>query len=271
MLRAFVDRHPIALDHDAVEIESAASIAAALRRVRPSLVINTAAFHNVDRCEAEPDRAFAVNALAVDRLAAACAAGGIALAHISTDYVFAGTATRPYSEEDAARPLNVYGASKLAGESLIARHGGQHFIVRTSGLYGRAGSSTKGYTFIERVLGQARSGQPVRVVTDVTSSPSYTLHVAQGIRRVIERGESGLYHVTNAGACSWYEFAQEAFTLAGIAHPIEPTTQAAFTSTVKRPAYSALAHGAAERLGIAPMPDWRAGLRAYLAERAGGG
>lgn len=269
LVRTLADTKVVGLDHRAIEIESPASIVAALRLYRPSVVINTAAFHNVDQCEQRADRAFAVNALAVDSLASLCALAACALVHVSTDYVFEGNASRPYVESDSARPVNAYGASKLAGELLALRHG-PAFVVRTSGLFGRAGSSTKGYTFVDRVLTQAREGREVRVVTDVTFSPSYTLHVAGAIRRILERGTPGTFHVTNAGACTWFEFASAAFDLAGVTASIVPTTAAAFASVARRPKYSALAHATMEGLGLAAMPDWRDGLSAYLAERNAG-
>ncbi len=267
LMRAFADRAPVGLEHRFVDLEDPASLAAMLARYRPTLVVNTAAYHQVELCEVHPERAFAVNALGVDALAGACALAGAALVHVSTDYVFAGDATQPYDERDAAQPVNVYGASKLAGELLVRRHGERHFIVRTSGLYGRAGSSTKGYTFIERVLQQAERGEPVRVVDDIVFSPSYTLHVAQAIRRIVESGAFGTYHATNAGLCSWYEFAREAFALAGLEPDFEAIKYDGYNTYVKRPRFSALEHGEISRQGIAPVPDWREGLRAYLAER----
>lgn len=269
LMRAFADLQPIGVDHKLVDIEVPAAIAKMLLAYRPDLVINTAAFHNVDLCETRPDRAFAVNALAVDALAGQCAAAGVALAHISTDYVFDGRTDRPYAETDATNPLSAYGISKLAGERLVWRSGERAYVIRTGGLYGLRGSSTKGYTFVERVLSQAASDAPIRVVTDVTCTPSYTMHVARAIRAIVERGVFGTYHVTNAGACSWYEFARETLRCAGIERAIEPTTAAAFPSLARRPAYSVLAHDAMAALDLPPMPTWQAGIAAYLAEKRG--
>jgi len=130
--------------------------------------------------------------------------------HISTDYVFDGNATRPYREEYVARPLSSYGISKYAGEMMLWRSCERGSVFRTSGLYVLRGSSAKGYTFIERVLAQAEEEKPFRVVTDITFSPSYTSHVASAICRIVEQGVFGTYHVTNSGACTWYEFAAEA-------------------------------------------------------------
>ena len=267
LMKAFADTNPVGVDHALVDVEHPIAFATALRRHAPDLVINTAAFHNVELCETRPDRAFAVNALAVDACAAQCANAGISFAHVSTDYVFDGSATEPYDETAPARPINAYGISKYAGELLVARSAPRHYIFRTSGLYGIAGSSTKGYTFVERILTQAEAGKPLRVVDDVTFSPSYAPHVAATIRRVVESERFGTYHVTNAGACTWYEFATEALRCAGIAADVTAVTQATFPSIANRPPYSALANDAVAELGIEPAPPWTVGVAAYLAER----
>jgi dTDP-4-dehydrorhamnose reductase len=157
--------------------------------------------------------------------------------------------------------------SKLAGELLTKRHGPEWFIFSTSGLYGTAGSHGKGYTFVDRVLGQAERGEPVRVVDDMTFSPSYTVHVAAAMRRVIEARRFGLYHVTNTGMCTWFEFAREAFALSGIVADLQPIKTSDYKSAVKRPLFSVLAHGELVRAGLPDLPDWRAGLRDYLEAR----
>lgn len=259
---------PIAANRQAYDLGNHDAMRALVGRYRPTLVINTAAYHNVEHCEIHPDRATAINALAVDALASACALAGTAFAQVSTDYVFDGRTDRPYREDDGVNPISVYGVSKAAGEQLVRRHGERHFILRTSGLYGRAGSSTKGYTFIERVLGQAERGEPVRVVNDMTFSPSYTKDVAATIRAIIEKGTFGTYHVTNAGHCTWFEFASEAFRLAGLRpSDFAPVSYRAFDQYIARPAFSALELGALRREGIALPPHWKAGLAAYIAER----
>jgi dTDP-4-dehydrorhamnose reductase len=250
-----------------LDVENVDSVIAALRAYRPTLVVNTSAFHNTEICERMPERAFAVNALAVDRLAGICAASGAAFATFSTDYVFDGAGSRPYREDDPTGPLSAYAVSKLAGEHLTRRHGPRHFIIRTSAVYGRSGSTVKGYTFIDRVLTQAVEGRALKIVNDITFSPSYARDVAQTFRAIIEDGDFGTYHVTNAGSCTWYEFATEAFRIAGLAPEVEPVPAAAFPSLVVRPAYSVLAPAALERAGIVPAPEWRDALRRYVTER----
>ncbi len=267
LMTAFADLEPVGLDRRLLDIEAPSAVSAMLARHRPDLVINTAAFHDVEVCEARPDRAFAVNALAIDGLAAQCAVAGSALLHVSTDYVFDGTATRPYSETDAPNPISAYGISKYAGELSIRRHLAEAYVIRTSGLYGGRGSTSKGVTFIERILAQAAQGVPIRVVTDVTFSPSYTRHVAAAVRRIVDRQAYGTYHVTNGGSCTWHEFAEDILRQARIEAPVSRVTSEAFPGMARRPAFSALAHDALDRLGIPAIPGWREGIRDYLSER----
>ncbi len=232
-------------------------------------LINCAAYHNVDVCERDPAPAFATNAVAVDRLARACAARDVTFVTISTDYVFDGTAAQPYVESDAPNPRTAYGTSKLAGELLARRSGRKHLIVRTSGLFGTTGTSSKGYTLVDRVLAQAERGEPTRMVADMTFSPSYAPHVARALRALLEAGAYGTHHVTNAGTCSWYAFVQAAFAKAGLGNaPLKPITYASFGNPVQRPMYSALANTTFASLGIAALPPWEAALDDYLAARA---
>ena len=269
LMRAFEGDKPVGVDHAMVDIEAPSAIAKLLVHHKPDLVINTAAFHNVELCELRPDRAMAVNALAVDQLAAQCAAAGAVFAQISTDFVFDGTARTPYAETDPPNPLSSYGISKYAGERLVQRHSDRFFIFRTSGLYGIRGSSTKGYTFIDRILKQAAEGRPLRIVDDVTCSPSYTRDVATAIAEIVRHERYGIYHVTNSGACTWFEFAREILLQAKLTTELSRTTADAFPSLAKRPAYSVLANDAATRLGIGRTPSWQDAIGAYLAERAG--
>ena len=262
LMRVFRDSNVVGLDHAAIEIEDDASVNEAFARTRPTLVINTAAYHNVDECEKNPERAFAVNAIAVERLSSAAERVGSAFGTMSTDYVFSGNTDRPYTERDEAVPINVYGASKRAGElSVLCRE--RKFVFRTSGMYGRQSSTQKGHMFVDRILRQAQEGEIPRVVTDVIYSPSYAFDVAVAIRAVIEREAYGLYHITNAGHCSWFEYATEALRLAGMPTQIVPASYRDFASKVKRPRYSALAHDALSRMGMS-MPSWQDGLERYI-------
>jgi dTDP-4-dehydrorhamnose reductase len=269
VMRALAAYRPTGLTHADIEIEDEASVETVFAGTKPTLVVNTAAFSNVDECERRPDRAFAVNALAVDRLAAAAARHGAAFATISTDFVFRGDSRRPYGESDRPEPRTLYGLSKLAGELCARRHSSRHFIFRTSGLYGLRTATQKGHTFVDVILRQACAGQTPRVVTDVIFSPSYAADVAIALRSVFEREAYGLFHVTNSGSCSWFQFAEEALRLARLSSAITPISYRDFGSPVPRPPYTALACEALRGLGI-EMPSWQDGLRRYVQARLAG-
>lgn len=266
LVGAFAGRELIAPSHAEVPFDDASAVCRLLDRTKPDVLINCTAFHHVDVCEREPERAFAVNALAVDGAAEACAARGVAFATVSTDYVFDGTLGRPYREDDAVGPRTAYGASKAAGEFLTRRHGARHWIVRTSGLFGTIGTSNKGYTLIEKVLCQAERGEPTVMVADMTFSPSYAPHVARALRELVDAQAFGTHHLTNTGACTWYEFVRTAFEQAGFgAAPLAPTTYAATGNPTQRPLYSPLENTTLAAAGIAPLPPWEAALAEFLA------
>ncbi|MGD0051575.1 MAG: dTDP-4-dehydrorhamnose reductase [Vulcanimicrobiaceae bacterium] len=268
LVGAFEGREVIAPSHGEVPFEQPDAVARLLEESQPDVVINCSAFHHVDTCEREPERAFALNAIAVDGAAAACTARDTAFVTISTDYVFDGTLGRAYREDDAPNPRTAYGTSKLAGELLARRHGPRIFIVRTSAVFGTAGTSNKGYTLIEKVLQQAERGEPTRMVSDMIFSPSYAPDVARAIRDLIDVEAYGTHHVTNAGACSWYEFVRTAFAKAGLAGaPLEPITYASFGNPTQRPMYSPLENTTFARAGIAPLRSWQDALDAYLQAR----
>ena len=232
----------------------------------PDLVINAAAASNVPRCQDEPDWAFAVNATGTKNLAVACHAAGARLVHVSTDYVFGNGGTRPYVETDLPAPLNVYGASKLAGEHLLAAECEDYIIARTSALYGTAPCIGKGgRNFVDLMLHLASTRPEVKVVTDEIISPTYTYALAKQIRLVAEKGEPGLYHVTCNGECSWHEFAKVIFEETRTEVTLAETTSRDFPSTVKRPGYSVLQNKHLQDQGLDIMPEWRDGLKAYLA------
>jgi dTDP-4-dehydrorhamnose reductase len=249
--------------HGALDLEATDALAAVIERFAAECVVNCAAFHDVDRCESEPERAFAVNALAVDRAARLCRDRDAIFVTLSTDYVFDGETNRPYTEADAARPINAYGASKLAGEHLVLRLQSRAFVVRTCGLYGVRPSASKGHTFIDRIIARARAGEPLRVVSDQIVSPTFAGDLARALRALLDTRAYGLYHAAAAGQVSWYEFACEALRQAGIQAPIEPIPARAWKAAARRPAFSALDSGKLAGLGGA-MPGWRDGIAAYL-------
>jgi dTDP-4-dehydrorhamnose reductase len=266
---ALRDRELVAPAHAELAFEDAEALARLLDGARPGVLINCTAFHNVDLCEKQPEEAFALNALAVERAARLCAERGVAFMTISTDYVFAGDCGRAYREDDAVGPRTAYGASKAAGEFLARRHGPRHYVVRTSGVFGTTGTSNKGYTLIERALAQAERGAPTRMTADMIFSPSYAPHVARAIRDLLDREAYGTHHVTNAGAVSWYDFVRAAFAKAGLGGaPLEATTYAALGNPTPRPMCSPLENTTFARAGIAPLPPWEAALDEFLAARS---
>jgi dTDP-4-dehydrorhamnose reductase len=263
--RRWDDCEVIAPSHDELALEATVNLRAALSEIRPDVLLNAAAFADVDRCEREPERAFAVNTVAVGAAAEAAHECGALFVTISTDYVFDGSTTLPYDESAAPHPLSVYGASKLAGEYLVERLQSRAFVVRTCGLYGATNASGR-TPFIERVLAQQSHAPPMRVVADVVASPTFAGHLAEALRRLIERESYGLYHAAGAGPVSWYDFAAEAIRQAGAAVSIEPIAAAQWKAPAVRPRFSALENANLARLGIA-MPSWQDGIAAYLALR----
>jgi dTDP-4-dehydrorhamnose reductase len=270
LVQVFADWDLVPLMHADIEICDFVHTRDVLGRIKPDVVINTAAFVRVDDCEDEVSKAFWVNAFAVRNLAQVCADLECTLVHISTDYVFDGKKREPYTEEDLPNPINVYGASKLAGEHFVQAICEKHLIIRTSGLYGKAGSSGKGGNFVETMIRLAEAGKPIRVVKDQILGPTYTRDLAQAIRDLVQGGASGLYHVTNGGRCSWYEFAGTIFELLGMQPDVTPTMAADYMAKALRPAQSVLTHDRLLELGCSEPRTWREALRDYLKERVAG-
>ena len=221
----------------------------------------------MDDCESQVSTAFHVNGEAVRNLALAARDIDAVLVHYSTDYVFDGAAGRPYLESDPALPLNVYGASKLAGEHLVASVWEKHFLIRTSGLYGHAGSSGKGGNFVETMIRKAMANESILVVDDQRLTPTSTRELARKTAALIETSHYGLYHITAKGNCTWYEFADEIFRLLGVRAELSPTTSDRFATAARRPAYSVLANHRLDELGMDDLKHWRDALRDYLSDR----
>jgi dTDP-4-dehydrorhamnose reductase len=243
------------------------ALEAAVDAVRPEVLVNTTAFHKVEACESDPARAFAVNASALRAMAQACERLEVTLVHLSTDYVFDGTGQEPWSEMDPVNPINVYGVSKAAGEFLVQNLCPRHLVVRSSGLYGLRGASGKGGNFVETMLRKGAELGAVTVVDDQVLSPTSTLDLAEAISRLIAGQATGLFHVTNSGACSWYEFACAIFEEAGMAVKTTPARTVVQPSGVRRPAFSVLANDRLKAKGFGRLRPWRQALRAYLNNR----
>ena len=241
-----------------------------LTALRPNVVVNCAAYNFVDKAETEPEAAFAVNAWAVRNLAQICRDLGCVLVHFSTDYVFGLDETRsqPWKETDAPGPVSVYGLSKLAGEYLVRSTCPKHFVIRTCGLYGVWGTGGKGGNFVETMLRVAGQGKPLRVVHDQRCTPSFTADVAAATVALLSTGAYGLYHITNAGDCSWFEFAREIFRQAGVSADLSPITSAQFGAPARRPAHSVLGTAKLREAGVPVPRPWQEALGEYLRERS---
>ena len=248
-----------------LDLTDTAAVAPRLTALAPSAVLNAAADNRVDAAEQDPAPAMAVNALGVAALAEACRRSGALLVHMSTDYVFDGRAGRPYTEEDPPSPLGAYARSKLAGELLARALAPRHAVVRLAALYAAGGAG-----FVDRVLARARTGGRLRVVHDQVTAPTWARDVAAALARLLPRlvrgdAPGGIYHLTNAGACSWYEFARAALALAGVDAEVEPITSAELAAPAPRPAYSVLANTRLAAIGEPPLRSWQDALAAYLA------
>jgi dTDP-4-dehydrorhamnose reductase len=253
--------------HTEVDVTDAGSVERAIASFAPDAVIDAAAFHKVELCEQDPAWSFAVNAVGPGTVAAAASAHGARCVFISSDYVFDGETPDGYAEDDPTRPVNVYGVSKVAGESIVRIASPDPLVVRGSGLFGHAGSSGKGGNFVETMLTKASAGEAISVVDDQTFAPTATHDMAERILLLLERGVSpGVYHAANAGSCSWYAFAQAIFEIAGIEADLSP--RSAGEQAVRRPRSSILLDTKSAALGLPPARPWREALAWYLAQRA---
>lgn len=248
----------------ALDVRDAAAIQAMFEKAKPDVVFNATAYNAVDAAEADAAEALAVNAAGPRHLAWAARQHGARLVHVSTDYVFDGTSTGPYREDDCPRPLNAYGASKLAGEAMVRASGCELILVRTSGVLGAGASRAKGGSFVERILAQARAGKPLRVVADQVFSPTYAPDLAAALINLVDRGAAGVFHVTNDGGCSWHELAQAAVQRAGLDAAVEPIAAADLARPAARPPYSILSNERYRSAGLPPLRHWRAALADLL-------
>jgi dTDP-4-dehydrorhamnose reductase len=256
-----------ALDRSQVDIANAAAVENALAGMDVELVLNSAAYNQVDVAENEPQAAYLVNALAVRNLALACRQVDARLVHFSTDYVFDGTARHPYAEDDPTHPLGAYAVSKLAGELYAHAYLDTALIVRTSGVYGPGGLSTARGNFLELMLRLAGSGQPIRVVEDHVASPTFAPFLAARTLDLVERGLSGIFHVGGGTPTSWFQFARTIFDVAGLQPTLLATNEREYRTPARRPKYSALSNAKMERQGLAPMPPLKEAVEAYFQER----
>jgi dTDP-4-dehydrorhamnose reductase len=253
------------LTHDDLEVTDRDAVLATLEQALPQTVVHTAAFHNVDRCEEEPGRAFEVNAVGTRNLALGARECGAELIHLSTDYVFDGEKGEAYVEADAAHPVNVYGATKLTAEALAAAELVPCLAVRTSALYGEAPCRAKqGLNFVQLMLKLGAERGEVKVVEDQFVSPTSTRALAAQIVALFGQERRGVVHATSQGACSWYEFARRIFEMAGRGVRVAPVPSSEFPAKTRRPSYSILDNAQLRAWGVDLMPEWEASLQAYL-------
>ncbi len=252
----------IALDRHGLDLLNLNSIRTKIKREKPQVIVNAAAYTAVDRAEQERESAFAVNARAVEELAREAGALDALLVHFSTDYVFDGKKPAPYAETDAPNPLGVYGKSKLAGEQAIAASGCRHFIFRTSWVYAPVGRN-----FVHAILAAAETKPELRVVVDQRGAPTSSGAIAGAVAQVLARSgkASGLYHLSAAGETTWHGFAKEILAMKGLQTAVVPISSAEYGAPARRPKNSLLDNGKiGAEFGIA-LPDWRQGLAAVLA------
>ncbi len=259
----------IGLDIDTLDLTDKQAVSGRMLALKPDAVINCAAYTQVDKAESEPEKCRAVNATAVEHLASACDLLDCPLVQISTDYVFGVTGKRPWREDDPTTPQGVYAQTKLEGERAAATHA-QHLIVRTCGLYARP-TDERASNFVVAMLRLGQTRPCLRVVADQHCTPTYVPHLAEAILFLVGATGGcsapwGTYHVTNAGATTWRDFAAEIFRQADMNATVEAITTAEYGAAAARPPYSVLDTTAYHRLGGPAMPDWKAAIAEYFAE-----
>ena len=249
----------VGMTRGAMDITDPRTVDRAISQHRPEVVVNCAAYTDVDAAESDERGAMRVNDEGAALLASASASVGAKFIQPSSDYVFDGSSRRPYVESDLTGAISAYGRSKLAGETSVAVANPRHFIVRASWLFGIAGKN-----FVETMLRLGEERPEVLVVSDQVGCPTYTRHLAEGIAELLETNEYGIYHMAADGECSWFEFAQEIFDQAGVECRVMAGTTDMLARPAPRPAYSVLD---TERPNAIRPPHWRQGLAQYLAER----
>ena len=255
----------IPLTHSDIEVTDIDSVAKALKQIKFNWIINTAAFHKVDECEKDSEKAWLVNAkgqLNVTTIANELSSKSV---YLSSDYVFNGIKEIPYTVNDAVSPINAYGHSKAGGEFATLSSNSGNIVMRISSVFGTAGSSGKGGNFIETILNKTRSGEELKVVSDIQMSPTYTVHAARLLEKALNHDYSGLLHGSNSGIASWFDFAKKAIEVAGLKAKIS-RTETDWSNPLKRPRFSALdTTQSANSFG--EIENWETAVAQYLAEK----
>jgi dTDP-4-dehydrorhamnose reductase len=269
LVRVLQERHQnfVALSRSDLDITERLGLSDRLGKHHPDVIINCSVYHPVDECETNPERSFAVNAIAVRDLALAAKDLHASVVHFSSDYVFDGEQGRPYCEEDTLKPLSVFGASKVAGEQLLRAVLPNHFMIRTSGLYGLTGSRVKRGNFVETMLRLGRETGKVRVVNDVRMAQTSTQNLAKQAVALIHTKNYGTYHAVDHGDYSWCEFARKIFEYSGMTVTVTPVSAHDMPSMAPRPKYSVLENRRLKKLGLDQMQPIDIALQAYLKAR----
>jgi dTDP-4-dehydrorhamnose reductase len=255
----------VGLSHADIEVSDYNSCQI-LKVYHPDVIVNTAAFHKTDQCEEEPTKTFSVNALGARNVALISKELGAVNVYISTDYVFDGQATVPYTEEDVPHPINTYGVSKLAAEC-FTQQAPKHYVVRVASVFGVAGASGKGGNFVETMIKKAKNNETICVVNDMWMSPTYAKDVALILKEILEKKlPFGVYHATNTGYCSWYEFAKQIFKISKLTPDLKPVKTDPNYGPATRPAFSALTSIKLSKHGLEPR-IWKNALHEYLVEK----
>ena len=256
----------VAPDRNTLDLARPAQMAEYIRALRPAMIINCAAFHNVPLCEEEPERAFRINCVAVRDLAAVCRETGAWLVTFSSDYVFGGEKRTPYLEDDRPAPLQIYGMTRLAGEhAALATAPERAVVIRTCGLYGRSGAKSKGGNFVDGRVADARAGKRIEMASEQVLAPTSTEDLSRAVLSLIAhpRLAPGIYHLVNEGECSWYDLTRAIVEILGLDIEVVPIDRGGRSGNMRRPLYSVLANTRARGLGITLRP-WRDALDAYL-------
>lgn len=260
-LQALLGEEAQSRSHAELDISDRAQVDRAFEELKPDVVFNCAAFHNVDECERRPDSAWVTNVRAVMELARR----GAKLVHLSTNYVFDGRRPEPYAEDDLPAPRSAYALTKLAGEYAALAYCADTLVVRSSGLYGFAGNASKGGNFVQRMLTRARTTGQLKMVADQRLQPTFTADLADALVDATRRDARGVVHLTNSGACSWLEFTQAIVENAELDVPIEPMETVIEPGGVDRPLNGVLARPRADALGLPELRPWREALDDYMA------
>ncbi len=259
------DRHAvIGLTHPDIEITNIDNVNSVLSDIKPDVILNTAAYHNLAECEKYPDISFQVNAIGALNLAKIASDIGSVLVHYSTDYVFDGQKKEPYVEKDLTNPLNIYAMTKLNGEILIKNYCTRYFIIRISGIYGKTVCRAKGGNFITTMRKADRERDVVKVVNDEILTPTPVSEIAKNTAQLIDTEGFGLYHMTCEGQCSWFKFASVIFEELKLKTPLISCTSDEFPSEIKRPSYSVLENQKLKSVNLNQMSHWKDALVTYL-------